>query len=148
MLADKGYNTDPILSHLAERGIRAVIPQRSMRKIQRDFDRTLYRQRNRIERTFAHLKQFRRLATSIDKLKENFQATVAGVSHNMSIHPSQNTAHQFTSIHQHLSIGTYGAAVFFLSTIGCRTSIPVRLASRTLTLRRDPLHLIFMRTMR
>ena len=45
--------------------------------MQRSFDRTLYRQRNRIERTFAHLKQFRRLATRFDKLKQNFQATVA-----------------------------------------------------------------------
>jgi transposase len=77
VLADKGYDTNPILNHLAERGIQAVIPPRSMRKVQRDFDRTLYRQRNRIERTFAHLKQFRRLATRFDKLNQNFQATVA-----------------------------------------------------------------------
>lgn len=77
VLADKGYDTDPILNHLAQRGIKAVIPPRSMRKLQRSFDRTLYRQRNRIERTFAHLKQFRRLATRFDKLKLNFHATVA-----------------------------------------------------------------------
>ena len=77
VLADKGYDTDPILNHLAERGITAVIPPRSLRKVQRSFDRTLYRQRSRIERTFAHLKQFRRLATRFDKLKQNFQATVA-----------------------------------------------------------------------
>jgi len=77
VLADKGYDTDPILNHLHKCGIIAVIPPRSMRKLQRSFDRTLYRQRNRIERTFAHLKQFRRLATRFDKLKQNFQATVA-----------------------------------------------------------------------
>jgi transposase len=77
VLADKGYDTDAILNHLAERGIQAVIPPRATRKIQRTFDRTLYRQRNRIERTFAHLKQFRRLATRFDKLKQNFHATVA-----------------------------------------------------------------------
>nr|WP_254061756.1 IS5 family transposase [Granulicella sp. L60] len=77
VLADKGYDTDSILSHLATRNIQAVIPPRSMRKVQRTFDRTLYRQRNRIERTFAQLKQFRRLATRFDKLKQNFQATVA-----------------------------------------------------------------------
>jgi transposase len=77
VLADKGYDTDPILNHLQQRGITAVIPPRSLRKVQRSFDRTLYRQRNRIERTFAHLKQFRRLATRFDKLKLNFQAPVA-----------------------------------------------------------------------
>jgi len=68
---EQGLRSDPILSHLAERGIRAVIPARSMRKVQRDFDRTLYRQRNRIERTFAHLKEFRRLVTRFDKLKRS-----------------------------------------------------------------------------
>ncbi len=77
VLADKGYDTDPVLNHLAERGITAVIPPRSLRKVQRSFDRSLYRQRNRIERTFAHLKQFRRLDTRFDKLKQNFQATAA-----------------------------------------------------------------------
>ncbi len=77
MIADKGYDPDPILNHLADNKIKAVIPPRSLRKVQRDFDRTLYRQRNRIERTFAHLKQFRRFSTRFDKLKQNFQATVA-----------------------------------------------------------------------
>jgi transposase len=77
VLVDKGYDTDPILNHFEQRGITAVISPSSLRKVQRCFDRTLYRQRNRIERTFAHLKQFRRLATRFDKLKQNFQATVA-----------------------------------------------------------------------
>ena len=77
VLADKGYDTDPILNHLAKRGIKAVIPPRSMRKEQLSSDRTLYRQRNLIERTFAHLKQLLRLATRFDKLKLNFHATVA-----------------------------------------------------------------------
>ena len=76
VLADKGYDTDPILHHLAERGIEAVIPPRRMRLVQRSFNKTLYKQRKRIERTFAHLKQFRRLSTRFDKLKQNFQATV------------------------------------------------------------------------
>jgi transposase len=71
VLADKGYDTDPILNHLAKRGIKAVIPPRSMRKEQLSSDRTVYRQRNRIERTFAHLKQLRRLATRFDKLKRH-----------------------------------------------------------------------------
>ncbi len=76
VLADKGYDTDAILNHLAGLGIEAVIPPRRMRLVQRSLNKTLYKQRNRIERTFAHLKQFRRLATPFDKLKQNFQATV------------------------------------------------------------------------
>jgi len=67
----QGYGTDSILSHLAERNIQAVIPPRSMQKVQRDFARIRYLQRNRSQRTFVHLKQFRRLATRFDKLKQN-----------------------------------------------------------------------------
>ena len=77
VIADKGYDTDLILNHLEENDIAAVVPPRRTRKLQRAFDRALYRQRNRIERTFSHLKQFRRLATRFDKLKQNFHATVA-----------------------------------------------------------------------
>ncbi len=35
VIADKGYDTDPILDHLAQQGIEAVIPPRSLRKVQR-----------------------------------------------------------------------------------------------------------------
>jgi transposase len=77
VIADKGYDANAILDHLRRRGINAVIPPRSLRKRQRSFDRTLYKQRNRIERTFFHLKHFRRFSTRFDKLKCNFQATVA-----------------------------------------------------------------------
>ena len=77
VIADKGYDSDAILQSLAERGSTAVIPPRSNRKHQRPYDRALYRLRNRIERTISHLKQFRRLATRFDKLKQNFHATVA-----------------------------------------------------------------------
>jgi transposase len=76
-LADKGYDTDPILNHLNEHGMVSVIQPRSLRKVQRSFDHSLYRQRNRIQRTFAHLRQFRRLTTRFDKLKRNFHVTVA-----------------------------------------------------------------------
>ena len=72
-LADKGYDTDALLNLLAERGIEAVIPPAACASCG-DPSTTLYK--HRIERTFAHLKQFRRLATRFDKLKQNFQATV------------------------------------------------------------------------
>ncbi len=72
VLADKGYDTDALLNLLAERGIEAVIPPAACASCS-DPSTTLYKQRNRIERTFAHLKQFRRLATRFDKLKRNFR---------------------------------------------------------------------------
>lgn len=77
VIADRGYDADAILNSLAERGIRAVIPPRTLRKVQRSFDRTLYKTRNRIERCFAQLKQFRRLATRYCRLQCCFRGTVA-----------------------------------------------------------------------
>jgi transposase len=48
VLADKGYDTDPIVEHVATMGAVAVIPPKRNRKQQREYDKDLYKQRNRI----------------------------------------------------------------------------------------------------
>lgn len=75
--ADKAYDTDALLQHLANRGIGAVIPPRSHRIVQRTFDRDKYKNRNLVERFFCRIKQFRRIATRYDKLAERFASFVA-----------------------------------------------------------------------
>lgn len=77
VLADKGYDSDAIVQHIAAMGAIAVVPPKRNRKRQREFDKLLYKQRNRIERCFSKLKHFRRFATRYEKLKTNFQALVA-----------------------------------------------------------------------
>ena len=77
VLADKGYDTDAIVEHVAAMGAVAVIPPKSSRKVQREYDKDLYKQRNRIERCFSKLKHFRRFATRYEKNKENFKALAA-----------------------------------------------------------------------
>jgi transposase len=77
VLADKGYDSDAILAHVASMGAVAVIPPKKNRKVQREYDKDLYKQRNRIERCFSKLKHFRRFATRYEKNKQNFQALVA-----------------------------------------------------------------------
>jgi Transposase and inactivated derivatives len=77
VLADKGYDSNAIVAAIHQLGAAAVIPSRSCRKQQRPHDPTLYKLRNRIERCFNRLKQFRRLATRYCKLRACFQATVA-----------------------------------------------------------------------
>jgi transposase len=77
VLADKGYDADTIVQPIEALGATPVIPPRAHRKIQRPYDKTQYRQRNRIERCFSKLKHFRRIATRFDKSKRNFQALVA-----------------------------------------------------------------------
>ncbi|MBL3284899.1 IS5 family transposase domain protein [Rickettsiales endosymbiont of Paramecium tredecaurelia] len=45
-----------------------VIPSRARRKVPREYDEELYKERNLIERMFNKLKHFRRVATRYDKL--------------------------------------------------------------------------------
>lgn len=75
-LADKGYDADAIRGDLAERNIVAVIPGRSSRRVKIEHNRALYRQRNRIERMFGHLKNSRAIATRFDQLANSFLGMV------------------------------------------------------------------------
>ena len=76
LIADKAYDTNKLRNLLAERNIEAVIPSVARRKPLIPHDRQAYRQRNLIERMFARLKDFRRIATRYDKLARNFLAAV------------------------------------------------------------------------
>ena len=51
----------------AERTIKAVIPGRLNRRVKIEHDHALYKQRNRIERMFGHLKINRAIATRYDQ---------------------------------------------------------------------------------
>ena len=76
LLADKGYDADAIRADLAERKIKAVIPGRSNRRVKIEYDRTLNKQRNRIERMFGHLKVNRAIATRYGQLANSFLGMV------------------------------------------------------------------------
>jgi transposase len=74
MLADKGYDGDEVRQSLLLRGILPVIPPKANRKEPIACDFKSYKDRNRIERMFNRLKQFRRVATRYDKTSKSFQA--------------------------------------------------------------------------
>lgn len=76
LLADRGYDADHLRRLLAERRIEAVIPTTTSRKRPIPYDVTAYRQRNKVERLWARLKDYRRVATRYDKLAANFLAGV------------------------------------------------------------------------
>ena len=77
LLGDRGYDTEAVLARLRESRTRAVIPSCAHRVVQRPLNRTLYAERNRIERLFCRLKHFRRIATRYDKLAARFASFVA-----------------------------------------------------------------------
>jgi transposase len=76
LIADKAYDTNQLRNLLVQLDIDAVIPSIARRKPLIPHDREAYRQRNLIERMFARLKDFRRVATRYDKLAANFLASV------------------------------------------------------------------------
>lgn len=74
LLADKGYDCDAFVDSLKLRAITPVIPPKSNRKVQRDCDFALYRERNLVERFFCIIKHFRAIATRYEKTARNFLA--------------------------------------------------------------------------
>jgi transposase len=73
---DKGYDADRIRERLLMDGIEPVIPPICTRSKKLYYDKLRYKGRNRIERFFNKLKQFRRIATRYDKLARSFFSAV------------------------------------------------------------------------
>jgi len=72
LLADAAYDMNALRDMLAARGAEAQIKPLTRRKPMPAFDKTAYRRRNRIERFFSKIKQFRAIATRYEKHDENF----------------------------------------------------------------------------
>jgi len=77
MLADKGYDSDEVRCSLLLKGILPVIPPKANRKQPIACDFLAYKDRNRVERMFNRLKQFRRIATRYDKTALSFLSFLA-----------------------------------------------------------------------
>ena len=74
LLADKGYDSDAILEYVASRGAVAVIPPKRNRKVQREYDTELYKERHKIECRFGFMKHYRKFFSRFDKLAAHFLA--------------------------------------------------------------------------
>lgn len=76
LLADRGYDANHLRKLLAQRETEAVIPSTTSRKTPIPYDISAYRDRNRVERMWCRLKDFRRVATRYDKLARNYLSGV------------------------------------------------------------------------
>ena len=76
VIADKGYDADHLRDAILECGAEPVIPPKSNRRAPHRHDKSLYKERNLVERFFNKLKQFRRVATRYDKLLVNYRGFV------------------------------------------------------------------------
>jgi transposase len=76
LLADRAYDSNAILEHAVEAGMRVVIPPKRNRKEQREYDKYIYKLRHLVENTFLHLKRWRGIATRYAKNTDSFAAAV------------------------------------------------------------------------
>jgi len=80
LIADKAYDAMSLRRWLKRRKIRAVIPSLATWTFPFSLDRKAYHRRNVIERMWARLKNWRRIATRYDRLARNYMASLALVS--------------------------------------------------------------------
>jgi putative transposase len=76
LIADKGYDSDWFREALTDLEIEPCIPGRANRKAPIPFDAGLHKQRNRIERMFGRLKDWRRIATRYDRCAHTFISAI------------------------------------------------------------------------
>ena len=74
--ADKAYDADGVIDTLKARNIQPVISPRRTRKVQRNYDKQIYKERNLAEWLFNKLKQFKDITTRYENLATNFMAGV------------------------------------------------------------------------
>lgn len=81
LLADKGYDADHLRKLLAERGAEAVIPSTAARRTPIPYDKSAYRERNRVERMWCRLKDFRRVAPATTNSPETISPASSSLHH-------------------------------------------------------------------
>ena len=67
VIADKGYDSNAFIQRIEEQKCIALIPPKKNRKIQREYDKHLYKERHLVECFFDKIKHFRRIFSRFDK---------------------------------------------------------------------------------
>lgn len=80
ILGDKAFDCDELLNQIISQNCTPVIPPRSNRKVQRDVDYYLYKERHLIECFFSKIKHFRRVFSRFDKMATAYMGFLAFAS--------------------------------------------------------------------
>jgi transposase len=72
VVVDKGYGSNEFVEAVEAQGATEAIPPRSHRKAPREYEKHLYKERNRVERFLNRVKHDRRMATRYEKTGRNF----------------------------------------------------------------------------
>ncbi len=76
VLADKGYDSNSFIENIKNQKSLPVIPPKRNRKIQRDYDQHVYKERHLIECFFGKMKHFRRVCSRFDKAMSAFMSFI------------------------------------------------------------------------
>lgn len=75
LLGDRAFDTNAVRLDLQNRGAKAVIPSKKLRKIHIPHDVELYKRRHMIENYFSKIKEFRGVNTRYDKTDTSYEAS-------------------------------------------------------------------------
>lgn len=76
LIGDKGYDSDEFRNALKAKGITPCIPPRKGRNFPAGYNKTLYKQRHKVENMFGRLKDWRRVTTRYDRCADTFFAAI------------------------------------------------------------------------
>jgi transposase len=79
MLKDKAYEGKSMLCKIEEKGLIAIVPPKERRKEKREYDKERYKKRNKIEKFFLRIKDFRRIFRRYDKIDVMFYSFICFV---------------------------------------------------------------------
>lgn len=74
VIADKGYDANAFLANIANQKSISIIPSKKNRKVQREYDKHIYKERHLIECFFGKIKHFRRIFSRFDKKASVFMS--------------------------------------------------------------------------
>ena len=71
---DRAYEGDETRQLVLDLGMTPVVPPKANKLTKWDYDRTLYKRRNEVERVFRRLKGYRRIFSRFEKLDLMYRA--------------------------------------------------------------------------
>ena len=71
---DRAYEGDETRQLVLDLGMTPVVPPKANRLVKWEYDRTIYKRRNEVERLFRRLKGYRRIFSRFEKLNVMFRA--------------------------------------------------------------------------
>ena len=74
MIMDRAYEGDETRQLVLDLGMTPVVPPKANRLVKWEYDLTIYKRRNEVERLFRRLKGYRRIFSRFEKLNVMFRA--------------------------------------------------------------------------